>query len=373
MTGDREAACLPIAGRPIAFRAIMAALRAGATRVGVPAALRGTAVESAVSGTPSARRGVVWLEPGATPPDRSVLLIPAATLITPITARLVAVQASPAVLADPRAPEAPAALVGPSVIEKLWGAIAAGEPVAVALARELGAPHLALPADAIFDRVATRADAARAEARLLRSLGSPIDTRLDTVFHRRLSRPLTRLAVRAGVRPNPITVASVIVGLAAAWCVAWATPAGAVLGLLVFAAAVVLDHTDGEVARVTFAESTTGEWLDLAGDTLVHAVLVLAMGVAAQRIAGGGAAAGVIGAGGIVASAWAAKMSPPAPGSLGGMLTALGNRDGYYAMLVLFVLGVTALPSALPLLMLIVAVGSHAYWLGRLASRWYPG
>lgn len=366
---DLAAAQVSVAGRPVAFRAIMAAVRAGAASVGVPAVLRGTGVEIAVAATPSARRGVVWLDAGATASERPVLLIPAGTVLTAATVRLLTTPGAPAVVLDPDAPDAPAALVGPHVVRTLWNQIAAGEPVGALLARELKGNPPALRADAVFARVATGGDAARAETALLRSLGSPIDTRLDTVVHRTLSRPLTRLAVRAGVPPNPITVASMVVGLLAAWCVAWATPAGALLGLCVYATAVVLDHVDGEVARVTFAESAAGEWLDVIGDTIVHAVLVLAMGLATQRVAGTGAVAGLVAAAGIVASAWSAKTSPSASGRLGGMLAALGTRDGYYVMLLLYVATITLLPSVLPALMLIVAVGSHAYWLVRLASR----
>jgi hypothetical protein len=52
---------------------------------------------------------------------------------------------------------------------------------------------------------------------------------------------------------------------------------------------------------------------------------------------------------------------------VGGLLDALSNRDGFYAMLGLFVAGLVAWPPALPALMLVVAAGSHAFWLGRLA------
>ena len=43
--------------------------------------------------------------------------------------------------------------------------------------------------------------------------------------------------------------------------------------------------------------------------------------------------------------------------ALAGLLDALSNRDGFYAMLVAFVLAVALLPAALPALMLLVAVG----------------
>jgi len=73
-----------------------------------------------------------------------------------------------------------------------------------------------------------------------------------------------------------------------------------------------------------------------------------------------------------VASAALAKVSPvitPRQGGdrFGRLLAGLGNRDGYYVMLIAFVVALSALPAALPFLMGLVAAGSHAYWLGRAA------
>ncbi len=63
------------------------------------------------------------------------------------------------------------------------------------------------------------------------------------------------------------------------------------------------------------------------------------------------------------------QTSPPATGVIGSILNALSNRDGFYAMLALFITGLALLPVALPVLMLIVAAGGHAFWLGRLLYR----
>jgi phosphatidylglycerophosphate synthase len=148
----------------------------------------------------------------------------------------------------------------------------------------------------------------------------------------------------------------------------WLGTAGAaVAGLAVYVTAVVLDHADGEVARLTLTESRVGEWLDIAVDTIVHAAMVVAMGLTAERIAGGGAALGIIGALGVVASAAVAKHWPTtdATDSIGATLQNLGSRDGFYTMLLLFIAALALAPAALPWLMIIVALGSHAYWLAR--------
>jgi phosphatidylglycerophosphate synthase len=201
--------------------------------------------------------------------------------------------------------------------------------------------------------------------------GSPIDSPIDVLFHRRLSRPLTRLALALGLTANQVSLASLLVGLLAVWGFWHATPWTALAGLVLYAAAVVLDHSDGEVARLTHSESRLGEWLDVTSDTVIHALLVLAMGVTAQARAGrAGIGLGALAASGVVVSAIIAKTSPRSTaGGVGGFLDALGNRDGFYAMLLLFILALTFAPALLPILMIVVATGSHAYWLTRLAHR----
>ena len=86
-----------------------------------------------------------------------------------------------------------------------------------------------------------------------------------------------------------------------------------IAGLLLYVFAVVLDHADGEVARLTMSESALGEWLDAVIDTVVHTTLVLALGVAAGHLSGGGQVAGMIAAVGVLAGGLVGKLWPPAP------------------------------------------------------------
>jgi phosphatidylglycerophosphate synthase len=186
--------------------------------------------------------------------------------------------------------------------------------------------------------------------------------------HRRLSRPLTRAAVALGIGPNPISVASGVLGLAAAAAFAGGGAGAAVAGLALYLTAVVLDHSDGEVARLTLTESAVGEWLDIAVDTVVHAALVLALGVAAARLTGDGLAAGIAAAAGVVISAAVGKLWPPATAPRRDLLDRLSSRDGFYAMLLLFLALRLGAPGWLPALLGVVAAGTHAYWVARALS-----
>ena len=362
---DLAAARVPVVGRPVAFRVIVAAVRAGARRVGVPAALRTPELVAALDSSPSARAALVWLDSPGALEFEPTLLVPVAALAPPSVLQAM-LQAPPGrVLADSRRTGAPLLTVEAAQIDALAATLAAGIPVGDELAKRELTP---LPSCGWFVRVTGPETAAAAENRLWRELGSPIDTRFDRVVHRRLSRWVTRAAVALGVGPNAITAASGLVGLAAAAAFARGDAPSLIGGLALYLVAVVLDHTDGEVARLSLTESAVGEWLDIVVDTVVHTALVLALGLAATRVTGAGLGAGVVAALGVVASAMVGKVWPPAPSSAGRRrgLDALTSRDGFYAMLVLFIALRIGWENQLPALMAVVAAGTHAYWVARL-------
>jgi phosphatidylglycerophosphate synthase len=373
---DGRGALQTVAGRPVAFRAILAAIRAGATRIGVPAALRATPLGRAVAASPAARAAVVWLTDGAPLADEPTLLIPASAVApSPALARLLG-SSPPAVLAPSLGQGAPIVAAGPELLRRLADALARGLPIGDPLDQAPGRRDATpVAGDAWCVRVRDPHDADAAEARLYAGLGSPIDTPLDVRLHRRLSRLVSRWAVARSITPNQMSLAGLAVGLVAAWCVWRGTAAAAAAGFVLYVVAVVLDHADGEIARLTLAESALGEWLDVLIDSVLHALLVAAMGAAAERRAGAGLVLGLLGAAGVAASAIFAKLSPLtwtadlSADRTGRLLRALGSRDGFYATFAAFVAALAGPPAALPLLMGIVAVGSHAYWVARLLHR----
>ncbi len=360
---DVHTALLVVGGRPLAFRALMAAVRAGCRRVYLPVVLRGTEVERRIAASPTARAAAIW---GGAPPAAPLLLVPVSALVPPAALRALAGAGPERVLAGSRGSGAPVATVCADRVAGLWpllGDRRAGEALERAL-REAGEVRTGW-----YLRVTSPAAARAAEARLYAGLGSPVDTPLDRLLHRRLSRPITRLAVAWGVGPNWITLASLAAGVAALACLAQGTPGLSLAGLALYVFAVVLDHADGEVARLTLTESRTGEWLDIAVDTLVHSGIVVVLGAITQRLAGqGGLLLGAVAAVGFIGGAVMFKTSPPAGGpGIAGVLDALSNRDGFYVMLLAFVTLRAWAPAALPTLMAVVALGAHAFWLGRLA------
>ncbi|HET7315713.1 CDP-alcohol phosphatidyltransferase family protein [Salinisphaera sp.] len=98
----------------------------------------------------------------------------------------------------------------------------------------------------------------------------PLDARLA----RRLVRPLDGTAAR----PNHLTTIRLVLGLIAAWCLAHESLLMANIGAFVFALSNFVDHTDGELARISGASSRFGHAYDLVCDAIIHTLLFAALG-----------------------------------------------------------------------------------------------
>ena len=104
----------------------------------------------------------------------------------------------------------------------------------------------------------------------LQTLKGGLDGLLDRYVNRKLSGVLTRVFLRLGVSPNTITLISLLIGLAAAGCLATGYYELGIIGGLLFQLALIMDCCDGEVARLTFAESRFGKEFDMLADNVVH-------------------------------------------------------------------------------------------------------
>lgn len=107
-------------------------------------------------------------------------------------------------------------------------------------------------------------------SRISSNASRPLDARLA----RRLVAPLE--TTRA--TPNHLTTLRLVLGLAAAFCLAQGSIAWANIGAFVFAFSNFVDHTDGELARMSGTSSRFGHWYDLISDALIHTLLFAALG-----------------------------------------------------------------------------------------------
>jgi phosphatidylglycerophosphate synthase len=367
-------AAASVAGRTLTVRTLMAALRVGAVQILVPVSLRDAAVDRALSRTPALAAALRWIGPDADPPrDEAApwLLLPAAALIH--VSALDGLLATPAprgaLLAESAAARAPVALAPAALVRTLWKDLAAAAPLGPELARRLSeAGAEARPALGPYVPVRGEADLARADEALRSTLGIAVDSGVDRYLHRRCSRWITRLLVRTPVTPNQVSLTSLIIGLGAIWCFWNATPASAIWGVLLYAVASIVDHSDGEIARLTFQESRFGANLDWTIDTIIHAGLVLGIGVTA-----GGPVmwmAGLLGVAGVTLSALFARYLPrelEVGPSVGGVLKHIANRDLFYLVLVASAALRWLAPSFVAAVAVVVAVGSQFYWIGCVA------
>ena len=80
---------------------------------------------------------------------------------------------------------------------------------------------------------------------------------------RRLSKPITAFSVKFGISPNLITFVSLLVGFYAAYLFAQSEY---LAGAIIFQLSLIIDCSDGEVARYTRKFSDFGRWFDASTD-----------------------------------------------------------------------------------------------------------
>jgi CDP-alcohol phosphatidyltransferase len=110
------------------------------------------------------------------------------------------------------------------------------------------------------------------------------------VYLRRISPYLTRPLLAAGLSANAVTWLMITAAAAAALATAWVGLAGAVLAALLVQLQMLLDCSDGEVARWRGTSSPVGVYLDRVGHYTAECGIALALGVRVAR--GGGFDAG---------------------------------------------------------------------------------
>jgi phosphatidylglycerophosphate synthase len=110
-------------------------------------------------------------------------------------------------------------------------------------------------------------------------------------WDQRLAHLMVRPLAATRVTPNQITTLSLAIGLLAAWLYA---QGGAVanVGGACFMLAFLLDHADGELARMTGRTSAFGHYYDLAAGGAVLVAVFVGIGSGLHRV-GLGVAAGL--------------------------------------------------------------------------------
>ncbi len=122
----------------------------------------------------------------------------------------------------------------------------------------------------------------------------------------RLARRLVAPLAGRGVTPNHLTTLRLLVGLAAVAAFVPGTYGWSNFAALLLVCSNFLDHTDGELARMTGKASRAGHLYDLASDAAVTILLFVAIGIAVGKKPGANLGA-----------------APPALGALAGISVAM--------------------------------------------------
>jgi phosphatidylglycerophosphate synthase len=210
----------------------------------------------------------------------------------------------------------------------------------------------------------TETNRAAVERGLFNSLDSASDGWVDRYLNRKLSPWFSRWFVRMPLTPNQVTLIAWVIGLLAALCFAHGSWVSGVLGALLLQWSSVIDCCDGEVARLKFLESTSGYYLDITCDNIVHVAVFVGiawsgyqeLGQTHVLLLGGLAAFGTL-MGFITVLATRHGRARQASAALDRLIDALANRD-FSLILVL-----CALTGTLQWFLWALAIGVNLFWL----------
>jgi len=101
----------------------------------------------------------------------------------------------------------------------------------------------------------------------------------------RLARLLVRPLRDTPVTPNHITTLRLLLGLGAAAAFAIGASVWANVGAWLFVGSNVVDHADGELARISGKSSRWGHYYDLACDGLINVLLFVGIGIGLRHSA----------------------------------------------------------------------------------------
>jgi phosphatidylglycerophosphate synthase len=211
--------------------------------------------------------------------------------------------------------------------------------------------------------VTSEASRAAVERGLLRGLHSSSDGWVDRYLNRKLSPWFSRGLLRTPLTPNQVSLIALGIGLLAAISFTHGSWFSGVVGALLLQWSAVIDCCDGEVARLKFLESTSGYYLDIACDNVVHVAVFAGiawssyqeLGRTSALLLGGLAAFGTMMAFVTVLATRHGRVRDAAA-ILDRLIDALSNRD--FSL----ILVVCALTGTLGWFLWALAIGVNLFW-----------
>lgn len=122
-----------------------------------------------------------------------------------------------------------------------------------------------------------------AERALYQRLRKPTDGIISKHLNRRISLALTRLFIKWRFSVNGVWAFGALIGVLSGVFMAMGTLPYLIVGGICLQLASILDGCDGEMARLTFSESPSGEWLDTVGDNATYLSFMLGVVIGLYR------------------------------------------------------------------------------------------
>lgn len=141
----------------------------------------------------------------------------------------------------------------------------------------------------------------RVERMLVWSLRKPVDGLASKALNRHISLRLSLRLAPTRILPNHVTLAALVLAIAGGFVIGTGGYVAGLAGMLLVELGSIIDGCDGELARLRYQFSRTGEWLDTVVDDLANVAYVA--GTIASLTAAGHAWALPLGASALVAFA----------------------------------------------------------------------
>jgi phosphatidylglycerophosphate synthase len=129
----------------------------------------------------------------------------------------------------------------------------------------------------------TSQETAEVAERFLVAHSGKVSDGIHSSFNRRLCRPAVRWLSHTSMTPNAVTFAGVIVTIFSAIAFACGSYWSYVIGALLFFLAGLFDEMDGMLARIKFADSPFGTYLESLADSLSYVLLFGGMTIGLYR------------------------------------------------------------------------------------------
>ncbi len=110
----------------------------------------------------------------------------------------------------------------------------------------------------------------------------------DAAWDFRIAREIAKPLAGAGVHPNAVTTFGLVVGVASGVLFGLGLQPAANWAALLFVVAVLTDHVDGEVARMSGKASVFGHYYDHVAAALSYTAMFIGAGIGLGAGAGGG-------------------------------------------------------------------------------------